>query len=153
MNIELTKAVNNEKHADLNIEPIILFNKEKTKLLPLPKNKIMEQYLENNKKVKVTNESLIRYKGKAFSVKPEYINCNVNVEEHKNRLYIYYKNNLIETYDLEQYDKKINYKTEHYCEALAQSFGNNVKQEEIEQKALENLKNLSMIGGIANGLQ
>ena len=153
MNIELTKAVNNEKHADLNIEPIVLFNKEKSELLPLPKNSIMEQYLENNKKIKVTNESLIRYKGKAFSVKPEYINCNVNVEECNNRLYIYYKNNLIETFDLDQYNKNINYKTEHYCEALAQSFGKNVKQEDVEEKALENLKNLSMIGGIVNDLQ
>ena len=99
----------------------------------------MDEYLNNKKKQKVTSESLIRFKGKAFSVEPQYINCYVDVEEQNNTLYIYYKN--------------INYKKEHYTRALAQSFGPNVKLEDVEDKALENLKNLDRLGGIVNEIQ
>lgn len=145
--------MNNEKHADLNIEPIILFNKEKTSLQPLPKQSIMNEYLNNKEKKKVTSESLIRFKGKAFSVEPQYIHCYVDVEEQNNTLYIYYKDELIESFDLTIYNKNINYKKEHYTKALAQSFGQNVKIEDIEDKALENLKNLDKLGGIVNEVQ
>ena len=148
--MQLTQDVNKEKHADLNIEPIILFNKEKSSLLPLPKQNIMNEYLENYKRIKVTFESLIRFSGKAYSVDPQYINCLVEVQEENNKLKIHYKNELIEIFDLNQYNQKINYKTEHYCRALAQSIGKNIKPEDIENQALENLKNLDVLGGIKN---
>lgn len=153
VNVQLTKDVNNEKHADLNIEPIILFNKEKSSLQPLPNVSIMDSYTSNSKKIKVTSECLIRVNGKAYSVDPQYINCYVDIEEHENKLYIYYQDSLIETYDLCKYNQKINYKPEHYSKALSQSFGKNIKPEDIENKALENLKNLDMLGGIVNDLQ
>ena len=148
--MQLTQDVNKEKHADLNIEPIILFNKEKSSLLPLPKQNIMNEYLENYKRIKVTSESLIRFSGKAYSVDPQYINCLVEVQEENNKLKIHYKNELIEIFDLNQYNQKINYKTQHYCRALAQSIGKNIKPEDIENQALENLKNLDVLGGIKN---
>lgn len=150
INVQLTQDVNNEKHADLNIEPIILFNKEKSSLLPLPKQNIMNEYIENYKRIKVTSESLIRFRGKAYSVDPQYINCFVEVQEENNKLKIYYKKSLIEIFDLDKYKQKINYKTEHYCKALAQSIGRDIKTEDIEDKALENLKNLDILGGIKN---
>lgn len=153
INVQLTQDVNKEKHSDLNIEPIILFNKEKSSLLPLPKQRVMNEYLNNNKKQKVTSESLIRFKGKAFSVDPQYINCYVDVEEQEEKLYIYYQKKLIEIFDLNKYNQKINYKTEHYTKALAQSCGKKVKPEDIEEKALENLKNLDILGGIVNEVQ
>lgn len=148
--MQLTQDVNKEKHADLNIEPIILFNKEKSSLLPLPKQNIMNKYLENYKRIKVTSESLIRFSGKAYSVDPQYINCLVEVQEENNKLKIHYKNELIEIFDLNQYNQKINYKTEHYCRALAQSIGKDIKPEDVENQALENLKNLDVLGGIKN---
>lgn len=148
--MQLTQDVNKEKHADLNIEPIILFNKEKSSLLPLPKQNIMNEYLENYKRIKVTSESLIRFSGKAYSVDPQYINCLVEVQEENNKLKIHYKNELIEIFDLNQYNQKINYKTEHYCRALAQSIGKDIKPEDVENQALENLKNLDVLGGIKN---
>ena len=150
INVQLTQDVNREKHADLNIEPIILFNKEKSSLLTLPKQSVMNNYLNNYKQLKVSNESLIRFKGKAYSVAPEYINCTVEVQEDNHNLKIYYKSSLIETFNLEKYNKKINYKENHYSKALAQSIGANVKPEDIENKALENLKNLDILGGIIN---
>ena len=131
----------------------MLFEREKSKLLPLPANNIIEKYLESHQRVKVSNESLIRYKGKAFSVKPEYINCYVGIEEYNEKLYIYYQNDLIDVFALNQYNQKINYKPEHYSVALAMSIGKNVQQKDIEEKALENLNKLSMIGGIVNDLQ
>ena len=148
INEKLTQEVNKEKHADLNIEPIILFNKEKSSLLPLPKQNIINGYLENYKSQKVTSEGLIRFKGKAYSVDPQYINCLVEVHEENNKLKIYYKNKLIEIFDLDKYNQKLNYKAEHYCKALAQSIGKDVKPEDVEKQALENLKNLDILGGI-----
>lgn len=150
INIQLTQDVNKEKHAELNVEPIILFNKEKSSLLPLPKQNVMNEYLENYKRIKVTAESLIRFRGKAYSVDPQYINCFVEVQEENNKIKIYYKKALIEVFDKEKYNKQINYKTEHYSKALAQSIGKDIKAEDIENKAKENLKNLDIIGGIKN---
>lgn len=150
INIQLTQDVNKEKHAELNVEPIILFNKEKSSLLPLPKQNVMNEYLENYKRIKVTTESLIRFRGKAYSVDPQYINCFVEVQEENNKIKIYYKKALIEVFDKEKYNKQINYKTEHYSKALAQSIGKDIKAEDIENKAKENLKNLDIIGGIKN---
>lgn len=110
----------------------------------------MNEYIENYKRIKVTSESLIRFRGKAYSVDPQYINCFVEVQEENNKLKIYYKKSLIEIFDLDKYKQKINYKTEHYCKALAQSIGRDIKTEDIEDKALENLKNLDILGGIKN---
>lgn len=110
----------------------------------------MNKYLENYKRIKVTTESLIRFRGKAYSVDPQYINCFVEVQEEDNKIKIYYKKTLIEVFDIEKYNKQINYKTEHYSKALAQSIGKNIKREDIENKALENLKNLDILGGIKN---
>lgn len=152
INNQLTQNVNKEKHADLNIEPIVLFNKEKTVLGKLPNKNIIEKYLNTKNKQKVTAESLIRYKGQAYSVDPKYINCTIEVEEKNKKLYLYSQNKIIEIYELDNYNKKINYKKEHYMKALAQSYGKNVKPEEVETKAIENLKRLDMIGGIKNDI-
>lgn len=119
----------------------------------MPKRDVMDIYLNVQKKLKVTNESLIRYKGKAFSVDPQYINCLVDIEDKNNKLYIYYQGNLLEIFDLAKYNQKINYKTEHYTKALAQTVGTNIKYADIEKKAIENLKNLDKLGGIINDLQ
>lgn len=130
----------------------MLFNKEKSELKALPNKDIMNKYFETKKKQKVTSESLIRYKGQAFSVDPQYINCTIALEEMNNILYLYYKDNIIETYELEKYENKINYRKEHYIKALAQSYGEKVKPEDVEEKALENLKKLDMIGVIKNDI-
>lgn len=130
----------------------MLFNKEKSKLKSLPNKIIIDKYFETRKKQKVTSESLIRFKGQAFSVDPQYINCTIELEEKNNILYLYYQDKILETYELDKYDKQINYKKEHYIKALAQSYGEKVKPEDVEEKALENLKKLDMIGGIKNGI-
>lgn len=84
----MTQDVNNEKHADLNIEPIILFNKEKSSLQALPKQSVIDAYISNRKKQKVTSESLVRFRGKGFSVEPQYINCYVELEQQQGNLII-----------------------------------------------------------------
>lgn len=153
VNNKLTQDVNKQKHADLNIEPIILFGKEKNELQKLPKSNIIEKYLKGYKKIKVTSESLIRFRGKAYSVDPQYVNCYVNVEVQENKILVYYQEKLIETYDIDKHNQKINYKQEHYVNALAKSFWKNTKAEDIENKAKENLKNLDILGGLVNELQ
>lgn len=68
-------------------------------------------------------------------------------------MYIYYKNDLIESFDLTVHSNNINYKKEHYTKALAQSYGKNVKPEDIENVALENLRNLDKLGGFVDEIQ
>lgn len=130
-----------------------MFGKEKNELQKLPEPSIIEQYLNGYKKIKVTSESLIRFRGKAYSVDPQYVNCYVNVEVQENKIFVYYQEKLIETYDIDKHNQKINYKQEHYVNALARSFGKNTKAEDIENKAKENLKNLDILGGLVNELQ
>ncbi len=118
----------------------------------LPNKTIIDKYLSTKKRQKVTSESLIRFKGQAFSVDPKYINCNIELEEQDRKLYLYYQNKIIEIYELDNNTQKINYKKEHYIKALAQSYGKNVNSEEVEEKAIENLKKLDILGGIKNDI-
>lgn len=139
---QIMKEANSKPNETTGVPPIMLYQKEREYLNPLPNEKIMNQYLTDNVTVNVTNESLFYYKGKRYSVSPEYINKNVNVIEYNNRLYVYYNKDLITMHDIS--DKKINYKEEHYIEGL-RSLLQNKEQEEIERQAkktLELLKNL-----------
>ena len=96
----------------------------------------MNQYLTDNVTVNVTNESLFYYKGRRYSVSPEYINKNVNVIEYNNRLYVYYNKDLITMHNLSS--NYINYKEEHYNEGL-KNILKNKEQEEIDLIARKNL--------------
>lgn len=139
---QIMKEANAKPNETTGVPPIMLYQKEREYLNPLPNEKIMNQYLTDNVTVNVTNESLFYYKGRRYSVSPEYINKNVNVIEYNNRLYVYYNKDLITMHDIS--DKKINYKEEHYVEGL-RSLLQNKEQEEIERQAkktLELLKNL-----------
>ena len=51
--------VNSSIHQTTNMPPILLFEKEKEALLPLPKNNIMLSYLVDVQKTKVYHDSLI----------------------------------------------------------------------------------------------
>lgn len=61
---EINTKVNRQVNSSIRVAPIMLFNKEKEYLIPLPNQKIMEQYLITNHQIKISNESLFYYKGK-----------------------------------------------------------------------------------------
>lgn len=136
---EINLKVNKQINSTIGLAPIILFNKEKEYLKPLPNKKILQEYLQTHLHVKISNESLFYYKGKKYSVPIKFINHTLDVQENDNKLYVYYNKELITIHQISL--KNINYKQEHYLEGL-QSVLNNKEQNEINEYALKNLKRL-----------
>ena len=140
----IRNKVNSTVHQTTNVPPIILFQKEKEYLLPLPSNKVMLSYLESMEKTKVYPDSLIYYKGKKYSVPPKYINQYVQVKQTDNILYIYHNKQLIATHEINL--KLINYAKEHYVEGLKITMPYREKSD-IERYANDNLKRLDKLLG------
>jgi hypothetical protein len=91
------------------------------------------------KKVRVSQESLVYYKGKKYSVPPRYINQLVSIKMTDNILYIYNEGELIATHSLS--NKPINYAKDHYLEGLEISLRYKEKGD-IEEFATNNLRRL-----------
>ena len=138
----LNKEINNETNQSTNMPPIVLFQKEKEYLQPIPKQVILDKYLNNLIPVKVQNTLLIHYKGCKYSVPKKYINQTVKVKEFDNKLYIYYNKDLIATHDIS--NNKINYREEDYKEGLSSTLYYK-SQEEIDDLAKHNLNLLEQI--------
>ena len=139
---EINLKVNKQVNTTIGVAPIMLFNKEKEYLRPLPSPKIMEQYLIDTKHIKISNESLFYYKGKRYSVPPKFINTILDIQEDNNKLYVYYNKELITMHEITE--KNINYKEEHYIEGLSNILKNDT-QEQIEALAKRNLENLDKL--------
>lgn len=139
---EINLKVNRQVNSTIGVAPIMLFNKEKEYLQPLPNSKIMDQYLIDTVRVKVSNESLFYYKGRKYSVPNKFINYTLDIQEDNNKLYVYYNRELITIHDISE--KNINYKEEHYIEGLSYILKNKT-QEQIECLAKRNLENLNRL--------
>ena len=140
--VKIIKKINIKVNSTIGVAPIILFNKEKEYLRPLPNQKIMEPYLISTKQIKISNESLFYYKGKRYSVPNKYIEHTLSLQEENNKLYVYYNKELITIHEISE--KNINYKEEHYIEGLSGILQNKT-QEQIEALAKKNLENLNKL--------
>ena len=129
--------VNNRVNITTNMKPILLYQKEKEYLDPLPSNQVLEYYMNLAIPVTVDNTSLISYKGNKYSVSPKFINKTLKVKEIDNKLYIYHNTELVATHDIS--DKRINYKEEDYIAGLKLSMPNkdDIFIEELAKKNLE----------------
>ena len=122
--------------------PINEFEKEKGFLLPLPNEKVRNQYKIKTTTVNVNSASMINYKGNQYSVPPKYLNKTVNYQIHDSKIYIYFNTQLIAMHNISE--GKLNYIPEHYEEILSLNFkGKN--DDEIKEMAR---KNLELIGEI-----
>lgn len=139
---KINLKVNRQVNSTIGVTPIMLFNKEKEYLNPLPNQKILDQYLINSVHVKISNESLFYYKGKKYSVPNKFINHILDIQENDNKLYVYYNKDLITIHQISE--KTINYKEKDYIEGL-QSIMRNKTQEEIEELAQKNLERLNKL--------
>ena len=134
--------VNNRINSTTNMKPILLYNKEKEHLQPLPSNQIMEHYMNLKIAIKVQNTSLFTYKGFQYSVPSKYINRTLKLEEIDNKLYVYDNTDLVTIHNIS--NNKINYLKEHYIEGLKSSMPNK-SEDEIEILAKKNLELLSKL--------
>ena len=136
MNISLNKEI----VQGINQRPIDRFKKEKNTLNPV-NIKLLRPYFIREKEYKVSNESMITYKGKKYSVPTAYIGKYVTIAEVDSTIYIYYNTNFICSYDtlVESY---LNYKEEHYKEILLKSAYRNKTDKELDEIVKKNLKHL-----------
>lgn len=136
MNISLNKEI----VQGINQRPIDRFQKEKNTLNPV-NIELLKPYFIRQKEYKVSNESMITYKGKKYSVPTAYIGKYVTVTEGDSTIYIYYTTNFICSYDT-LVDCFLNYKEKHYKEILSKSAYRNKTDNELESIIKKNLKNL-----------
>ena len=134
---KITNKVNTRINSTTNVKPIMLYQKEKEYLKPLPTNQIIDNYLNLNIPVKVNSSSLIYYKGSQYSVSPKYINKTLKIKVDNNKLYIYDNTNLIQTHNLSE--QKISYDKNDYKNLLFNSMPYKT-EEEIEFLAQKNLE-------------
>ena len=134
---KITNKVNTQINSTTNVKPILLYQKEKEYLSALPSNQIIDNYLNFNIPVKVSNTSLIYYKGSQYSVPPKYINKTLKVKVNNNKLYIYNNTELVQTHNLSE--QKINYTNSDYRTLLSLSMPYK-DEEEIESLSKKNLE-------------
>jgi len=130
--------VNTLVNQSTGVPPLLLFQKEKEYLSPLPNRSVMESYICSEHRVKVHKDSLVYYKGNRYSVPPKYINKTVTLEQRENELHIYYNTELISVHMLT--NKRINYDYEHYKELLGRVMKEDLN--EIEAICDRNLRKL-----------
>ena len=90
---EELELIVNQLNYDLNY-----LEKEKEYLIPV-NYELLESYCKPTKTYKVTQESMITYKGIKYSVPIQYIGKNINVLEDDNVIHLYYNASLINTYN------------------------------------------------------
>lgn len=138
---KLQKTINNQISQAHNQIPNLVFLKEKEYLKPLNVKfaKTLKSTLDTHK---VSNESLISYKGNKYSVPIEFINKRVFIEPINDELYIYYNTSLIAIHQLSK--NKLNYQTKHYKDIVRtySSFDDDY----LDDIVSNNLQNFDRIG-------
>jgi transposase len=114
----LCEWINHSYHQGTGKIPILAFQQEKNLLLPLPRKEIRDSYKIKHIPVKVNSAGMISYKGNQYSVPMDYQGKTVNVQVYDERMYVYYNTKLIAEHPVSSL--KMNYKEEHYIQALSQ---------------------------------
>lgn len=139
---KINNKINTEINEATNMPAVSLFETEKEHLKPLPKQDILDHYIESMIPAKVSVESLVYYKGTKYSVSPKYINKTVKISPIENKLLIYYNKDLIAEHELS--NQKIKYNKNDYIECLKQTMPY-YDDSKIEEMANENLELLNRI--------
>lgn len=131
---DINQKINEENNKTTQLPPLTLFQKEKEYLAPLPNEILLESYIVEVKTQIVPPTLLVRYQGAEYSVAKQFINKRVKLVPIEDKLYIYHNTQIVAIHQLSK--QKINYKYEHYSEALKDVIK---KQDDIEKIAIENL--------------
>ena len=95
------------------------------------------------KRQKVPSTLLITYSSKQYSVPSDYIGKVVDIYAVGSEIYIYHNSILITVHSLSK--DNINYKNEHYVDALNRRL--KTETDAIEELASKNLERLKRLGG------
>ena len=119
------------------VPPLLLFQKEKEYLQPLPSDIVIESYLSHDRQTTVRKDSMVTFNKCKYSVPPVYIGKPVKLQVAADKLCIYYSTELIATHALS--DKRLNYRSEDYRQLLS---GCIRRADTIEELAEANLKQM-----------
>lgn len=111
---EINERENKKYHTSYQMIPVLGLEKEKDSLLALPTQRIRNQYSIQTTTVKVNASSLFTYQSNHYSVRPEYIGKQVQLQVYENQIHVYYNRKLITVHRCSR--KKMNYLEEHYIE-------------------------------------
>lgn len=110
--LEIINKEDNEAISQATKLPrILLFNKEKGELNPLPNKEIRAKYHLKLNEVHVSKESLISYKSNKYSVPKKYIDEKVGLVVIDDELHIYYNNKIVTKHKIS--NNYLNIKPEH----------------------------------------
>lgn len=132
-----------EKSQATNEIPKVLFDKEKEYLIPVNYD-ILETYLKPTKTYKVSNESMITYKGIKYSVPIHLVGKEITVLEEDKNIHLYYNSKLVNTYQKNE-NYKYNYKQNDYVDILKHSAFKDKTESEINEYINKNLSSLDRI--------
>jgi len=124
---------------ETGVPPLLLFQKEKEYLQPLPGDEILESYLVHDRQTTVRKDSMVTYNKCKYSVPAEYIGRPVRLQISHDKLLIYHSTDLIATHSLSE--QRLNYHRDHYTELLK----GKVNSSTIEELAEKNLRQLDQL--------
>ena len=136
INLKVCKRVCNET----GVPPLLLFQKEKEYLQPLPSNEVIESYLPHDRQTTVRKDSMVTFNKCKYSVPPAYIGKPVRLQVNFNKLYVYYSTDLIATHLLS--NKRLNYRSDDYKQLLNGRIRN---ADSIEELAEANLRQMDIL--------
>jgi len=131
---KLCNRINNEYHQGTGKIPVLHLQKEKNLLSPLPSKRIRDFYKIDHILVKVNTSNMFSYKSNMYSVPAGYIGKTVGLQVYDNQIHVYYNTDLIAKHNISQ--QRMNYKENHYIDALAKQLP---YKDNIEELAMKNL--------------
>ena len=109
-----------------------IFEDEKKYLIPLPNKNILEKYKQNIEYRKVTQDSMIVYRGNRYSVPTRFIGSYLGIRIIDNQVCLYDNTELIRCHKVS--DKNLNYNNEDKIEILKSDLLFGLNDKEIENK-------------------
>ena len=109
-----------------------IFEDEKKYLIPLPNKNILEKYKQQVEYRKVSQDSMIVYRGNRYSVPTRFIGSYLGIRITDNQVYIYDNTELIRCHEIT--DNNLNYNKEDKLEILKSDLLYGLDDKEIEDK-------------------
>ena len=111
-----------------------VFEEEKKYLIPLPNRNILEKYKQTIEYRKVSQDSMIVYRGNRYSVPTRFINSYLGIRIINNQVYIYDNTELVRCHEIT--NNNLNYNNEDKLEILKSDLLYGLEDKEIENKII-----------------
>ncbi len=137
--LEIINKEDNESISQATLLPRnFLYKKEKDELSHLPARRIREKYHLLVREVDVSNESLVSYKSKKYSVPKRFIGSKMNLIINDKQLQMYYNNKIVAVHMIS--NKVLNILPEHQLNYPKYLFKKTYEEKEIILKEMENIR-------------